>query len=132
MARKHSTRTLLLVGGAAALAGSAGLLGPTAKALITTTWHDITGAFGGSHAVAGTTVTVAGSGGTTKAAHDCQDPATMTADARAKGITSATDPRAYAYGLNLWACQHGDSGAGYQSLSPGDQVTWNSVAINGH
>lgn len=131
MARKHSTRTLLLVGGAAALAGSAGLLGPTAKALITTTWHDITGAFGGSHAVAGTTVTVASSGGTTKAAHDCQDPAAMTADARAKGITSATDPRAYAYGLNLWACQHGDSGAGYQSLSPGDQVTWNSVAIHG-
>lgn len=132
MARKHSTRTLLLVGGAAALAGSAGLLGPTAKALITTTWHDITGAFGGSHAVAGTTVTVAGSGGTTQAAGGCTDPGAMTADARSKGITSATDSRAYAYGRNLWACQHGDGGAGYDALDGGSKVTWNSVAINGH
>ena len=132
MMAKHSTTKLLLIAGAAGVAGSAGILGPTIKTFVDGLWHSAAGAFGGSHAVGDTTVTVAGSGGTTKAAHDCQDPAAMTADARAKGITSATDPRAYAYGLNLWACQHGDSGAGYQSLSPGDQVTWNSVAINGH
>ena len=127
---KHSTTKLVLIAAAAGLAGNAGLLGPTVQAFVGSTWHSLTGAFGGSHTVAGTTVTVAGSGGTTQAASNCTDPAAMTADAMAKGITSATDIRAYPYGRNLWACQHGDGGSGYDSLDPSSKVTWNSVAIH--
>lgn len=60
------------------------------------------------------------------------DPAALTAMAMAEGITSATDPRAYAFGRALWATQHQGDPSGYDSAGGSAQVTWNSVAIKGH
>ncbi len=47
------------------------------------------------------------------------------------GSLDPVSPAADAAGRALWAAQHGGDATGYAGASRGDQVTWNSVALNG-